>query len=114
MADFTNAPVIQGLGDSGAAGTATGASSAETLNGQCGVVTTEALTTASAGTETRTLTNSSIATTSRLFVTVVGGTNTRNAIIVTATPAAGSATIKLYNAHASALNGTVIYSFLVL
>lgn len=95
--------------------TATGAAAAETCNAQCGVITTEALTTAAAAASTRTLTNSFIATGSIVLVGILGGTNTRLALVpVVSAVAAGSCTVVITNAHASALNGTVVYWFLVL
>ncbi len=100
---------------SGEVKTATGTSHAETLNAQAGIITTESLTTAAAATESRTLTNNFIQTGSMVLVWVVGGGNTRLAIIPSsAVSSAGSATISLTNAHASSLNGTVKYAFLVL
>ena len=96
-------------------GSATGASHAETCNAQMGIITTESLTTAAAAVEERTLTNSFIAAGSNVIVNMIGGTNTRYAVIpYVKTVAAGSAVIEFTNAHASALNGTLVYSFLVL
>lgn len=96
--------------------TATGSGAAETCNAQAGVITTEALTTASGASSTRTLTNSFITANSLVFVQLMGGTNT---VVVGVTAyvtavAAGSATIKISNISGGALNGTVVYSFLVL
>lgn len=99
---------------SGAVDTATGAAHAETLNAQAGIITTEALTTASAATESRTLTNDFIASDSVLIVQIAGGTNTRHGLIVDYVCAAGSATINITNTNASAVNGTLKYSFIVL
>lgn len=96
--------------------TATGSAAAETCNAQCGVITTEALTTASGAASSRTLTNSFIATGSIVMVGIIGGTNTTLlavTIVVTAV-AAGSCTVKIENLSGSALNGTVAYWFLVL
>lgn len=102
-------------GLSGAVSTATGTGAAETLNAQLGVITTESLTTAAAGVSTRTLTNNYIQLGSVIMLTLAGGSNTRLAIIPSyAITAAGAATITLTNAHASALNGTVKYAFVVL
>lgn len=100
---------------SGEASTATGTSLAETCNAQCGLITTESLTTAAAAVIERTLTNSFIATGSKLLVWMQGGTNTRYAVIpYVRSVSAGSALIEFTNAHASALNGTLVYGFLVL
>ena len=97
-------------------GTATGASHAETCNAQLGLITTESLSTASGATETRTLTNSYIQTGSILITWIQGGTNTTVIGVTTMVSAlaAGSATIKISNISGSALNGTVVYGFLVL
>lgn len=95
-------------------GSVTGEAHAETLNALIGTVTTEALSTASAATETRTLTNSNINANSFLLVEIVGGTNTTQGLDITVLCAAGSATIKFYNSSAAAVNGTLIYDFLVL
>lgn len=101
---------------SGAVTTATGAAAAETCNAQAGIITTEALTTASGAASSRTLTNSFIATGSIVMVGIQGGTNTTLlavTIVVTAI-AAGSCTVKIENLSGSALNGTVVYWFVVL
>ena len=95
--------------------TATGASHAETCNAQLGVITTEQLTTAAAGVEERTLTNNFIQSGSTIFIQMLGGGNTRYAVIpYVKSVAAGSCVIEFTNAHASALNGTLVYAFLVL
>lgn len=100
---------------SGSSSTATGSGAAETLNAQCGLITTESLTTAAAGVSTRTLTNSLITANSLILVWIQGGTNTRLALIIGVTSqTAGSCVITITNAHASALNGTLVYGFLVL
>lgn len=97
-----------------ATGTAT--AGAVTINKQSGVITTVALTTASGAAATITLTNSQIAATSVLLCQIQGGTNTTPGITIIATPGAGTATILLENSGvaAAALNGTVIFSFVVL
>lgn len=95
--------------------TATGSSLAETCNAQAGIITTESLTTAAAATIERVLTNSFITANSLVMVWMQGGTNTRYAVIPTVkSVTTGSATIEFTNAHASALNGTLAYGFLVL
>lgn len=100
---------------SGATSTATGLAHAETCNAQAGIVTTESLTTAAAAVEERTLTNSFINSGSIILVQMLGGSNTRYAVIpYVKTVAAGSAVIEFTNAHASALNGTLVYAFVVI
>lgn len=103
-------------GLSNQSGTATGSGAAETCNAQTGQITTESLTTAAAATSSRTLTNSFITANSLVFVSLAGGTNTTLAgVVITAgTPTAGSVPIKISNGNAAALNGTVVYNFLVL
>lgn len=99
-----------------AAGTATATAGAATLNAGRGVVTSEALTTAAAAVYTLTLTNSSITASSIVLVSVGNGTNTTvGPTLSGVTPAAGSAVISIRNTHAaSALNGTLKVSFIVI
>lgn len=95
--------------------TVTGAAHAETLNAQAGIVTTEALTTATTAVETRTLTNNFIQTGSLIFFSDAGGTNTRHDMTFGySISAAGAATVTITNNHASAINGTVKYAFMIL
>lgn len=96
--------------------TATGAAGAATLNKPSGKITTEALTTAAGVTYTLTLTNSEIAAADIVQVTVALGTATTGMpTIATVKPAAGSVVVIVQNIHASAaLNGTLVFSFLVL
>lgn len=96
--------------------TATAVAGAATLSKQCGVVTSEAITTAAGAAYTLTLTNTLIAATSILLVSFANGTNTQGTLELSlVTPGAGSATIVIRNTHASqALNGTIKISFLVL
>jgi len=87
---------------------------AVTINKSAGVVTTEALTTAGGAAQAITLTNSLIGTTSVLLCQVQGGTNTTQDINVVAVPGNGSAVVTIYNnTAATALNGTIIFSFAV-
>lgn len=94
-------------------GAVTGAAHAETLNAAGGVVTTEALATAQDATETRTLTNSLITASSNVLVAVVGGTNTTPVFASVQAPAAGSVSIK-FLAPGAAINGTLVYLFLLI
>lgn len=98
------------------AGTATATAGAATLSKQAGVVTSEALTTAAGAAYTLTLTNTLIAATSIILVSIANGTNTQGVLTLgRVTPGSGSATITVWNTHASqALNGTIKVSFLVL
>lgn len=101
----------------GATASATSTSSAATVNAQRGYVTSEALTTAAGAAWTVTLTNNKIAVGSQVVATVENGTNTQGIPVVAQTKVtgAGTATIAVYNLHASqALNGTILVSFAVL
>lgn len=96
-------------------GVATATAGAATLSTYSGKVTSEAITTAAGADYTLTLTNTKIAATDILLVTVANGTNTTVGIAVNrVTAGAGSATILIRNTHASsALNGTIVISFVV-
>lgn len=100
----------------GDTGTATAVAGAATVSKQRGVVTSEALTTAAAAAYTLTLTNTKIAAGDVVVASVQNGTNSQGIPVVgEVTPGAGSATIKVYNLHASqAFNGTIKISFVVL
>jgi hypothetical protein len=97
-------------------GTATSTAAAATINHQAGVVTTEALTTAAASAYAFTLTNTRITTSSIVLVQLMGGTNTTRGIECRAIPSNGSAAISLYNNNVAgtALNGTLIFGFVVI
>ena len=97
-------------------GTATSTAGAATINHQAGVVTTEALTTAAASAYAFTLTDSRITTTSIVQLQLMGGTNTTRGIECRAIPGAGSATLSFYNNNVAgtALNGTLIFGFVVI
>lgn len=97
-------------------GTATSTAGAATINHQAGVVTTEALTTAAASAYAFTLTNNRITTASIVLVMLMGGTNTTRGIELRAIPSAGSAAISVYNNNVAgtALNGTLIFGFVVI
>jgi len=97
-------------------GTAISTAGAATVNFQSGVITTEALTTAAASAYAFTLTDSRILSTSIVLLQLMGGTNTTRGLELRAVPGAGSATISIFNNNvaASALNGTLIFGFLVI
>lgn len=96
--------------------TAAAIAGAATLNKFSGVVTTEALTTASGAFYTLTLTNSSVAAADQAFASVTFGTSTQGAPVVTRiTPGAGSLVILVRNVDASLpFNGTLKVSYFVL
>lgn len=97
-------------------GTAVSTAGAATVNKQAGVITTEALTTAAASAYAFTLTNSRITTGSIVELQLMGGTNTTRGLELRAIPGSGSATISIFNNNvaASALNGTLIFGFVVI
>lgn len=90
-------------------------SNAVTLNKQSGSLTTPSLSTASGSSYTVTLTNSLITANSLVFCQVEGGLNTTAGITFIVASNSGFATILLENSGvaAAALNGTVIFSFVV-
>jgi hypothetical protein len=93
--------------------TATLVSNAATVTKYAVQVTTEALTTASAGSQALVLTLAGVSTTDLAFVQAVGGTNTRKTYQYEAACTANTVTITVYNSHASALNGTLIFNIWV-
>jgi hypothetical protein len=97
-------------------GTATSTAGAATVNHQSGVITTEILSTAAASAYSFTLTNSRITTASIVILMLMGGTNTTRGIELRAVPGSGSATLSLYNNNVAgtALNGTLIFGFVVI
>ena len=92
----------------------TESSNAVTASGGAGVITTSSLSTAGGSTYAITWTNSMITTTSGIALQVVGGTNTVQNITMTCVPGSGSATLTIFNnTAATALNGTILISYLV-
>ena len=90
-------------------------SNAVTASGMAGVITTSSLSTAGAASYAITWTNTFISTTSVVFLTISGGTNTTENITFTVVPGSGSATLTIYNnTAATALNGTIFISYLVM
>jgi hypothetical protein len=96
-------------------GVATSTAAAATINHTSGTITTEALTTAAGADYSFTLTGNTIGAASIIFISIANGTNTTlYPVAHSIQPAAGSATFKVRNAHASvALNGTLVVSFIV-
>jgi hypothetical protein len=97
-------------------GTATSTAGAATVNHQAGVITTEALTTAAASAYAFTLTDSRITTASIVQLQLMGGTNTTRGLELRAIPGSGTAAISIYNNNVAgtALNGTLIFGFVVI
>jgi hypothetical protein len=88
---------------------------AMTANGIAGLITTSSLTTAGGASYAITWTNSAITATSVVLLTLAGGTNTTENITLKCAPGAGSATLTIYNnTAATALNGTIFMSYLVM
>lgn len=96
--------------------TATATAGAATLNKSAGTVTSDALTTAAGANYTLTITNSFVAAGDQAFASVANGTNSAGLpVVATVTPGAGTLTVVVRNAHASAaLNGTLLVSFVAL
>ena len=97
-------------------GTGTASAAAVTINDWCGLITTEALTTAQNGVATVTLTNSKVAVGDLVFASVGNGTNTQGTpTITTTTITASTVVFKISNLHASAeaLNGTLLIRFMI-
>lgn len=106
---------VQLVGTYVAAGTATAASGAATLNKATGVITSEAITTAAGATYTLTLANTKIAPASVVMasvaLTAAGGTPA----VASVKPAAGSVVIIVQNIHATvAFGGAINIAFTVL
>jgi len=89
---------------------------AATLNAQCGVVTSESITTAAGATYTLTLTNNRVTTGTVAAVNLYNGTNTGGTLsVVSIAPTANTLTIIVKNTHATtAFNGTIKFSYCVL
>lgn len=93
-------------------GLATAVAGAATLHRMAGVVTSEALVTASGADYTLTLTNNKIAAGDLVLVTLDNGTNTIGPVTVNRiTPSAGQVVILCRNSNAGALNGTIKIGF---
>lgn len=93
----------------------TEASNAVTASGMAGAITTSSLSTAGGSSYAITWTNTFITATSSVLLTIAGGTNTTENITLKCAPGAGSATLTIYNnTAATALNGTIIISYLVM
>lgn len=99
-----------------AANTVTTASGAATINTVSGTITTESLTTAADTTATATITNAFCTANSTVIVMISGGSFTTGApVIVRVVPSAGSFVISFRNVSASAaLNGTLVFKFIIL
>lgn len=93
----------------------TEAANAVTASGMAGAITTSSLTTAGGSSYAITWTNTYITATSAVLLTIAGGTNTTENITLKCVPGAGTATLTIYNnTAATALNGTIIISYLVI
>lgn len=92
----------------------TGGTSTATLSKMAGIVTTDAITTASSGSHVMTITNTLVAAGDIIIGSLVGGSNTRVGVQIELVAGSNTITATIKNANASAINGTVIFSFLVL
>jgi hypothetical protein len=93
----------------------TEAANAVTASGNAGLITTSSLSTAGGSSYAITWTNTLITSTSSVVVTLAGGTNTTENITIKVAPDSGTATMTIYNnTAATALNGTILISYVVL
>ncbi|HWW39315.1 hypothetical protein [Pedobacter sp.] len=93
----------------------TEAANAVTASGVAGALTTSSLSTAGGSSYAITWTNTAITATSSVLLTLAGGTNTTENITLKVVPGSGTATLTIYNnTAATALNGTIIISYLVI
>jgi hypothetical protein len=93
----------------------TESSNAVTASGVAGLITTSSLTTAGGGSYAITWTNTVMTATSVVLLTIAGGTNTTENITLKIVPGSGSGTLTIYNnTAATALNGTIFISYLVI
>lgn len=97
-------------------GTATGAALAATLHKPAGTITTESLATAALTDISYVVTNNKVTASSIVLAQLSLGSNSAGSpVVLNVTPAAGSFTVVIRNAHASAaLNGTLKINFAVL
>lgn len=93
----------------------TEASNAVTASGMAGLITTSSLSTAGGSSYAITWTNTVITSTSVVLLTLAGGTNTTENITLKVVPGSSTATLTIYNnTAATALNGTILISYLVM
>ena len=93
----------------------TEAGNAVTASGVAGLITTSSLSTAGGASYAITWTNTKITATSVVLLQLAGGTNTTNALMMKVVPGSGTATLTIYNlTAATALNGTLLISYLVM
>lgn len=93
----------------------TESANAVTASGMSGKITTSSLTTAGGSSYAITWTNTFITSTSTVLLTIAGGTNTTENITLKCVPGSSTATLTIYNnTAATALNGTIIISYLVM
>jgi len=93
----------------------TEATNAVTASGVAGVITTSSLSTAGGASYAITWTNTVMTSTSVVLLTIAGGTNTTQNITLKIVPGSGTSTLTIYNnTAATALNGTILISYLVI
>jgi hypothetical protein len=93
----------------------TGGTSTATLSKMAGVITTDAITTAAGAAHVMTITNTLAASGDLVLLTRMGGTNTRKNYALDAVTGASTITVTISNNEpANAVNGTIIYAFLLL
>lgn len=105
-------PADNHIGDHGDATAVAGAVVASHVSGQ---ITSEALVTAAGADYVLTITHPLVIADSVVLASVFNGTNTTVGLAINSvTPALGSVAIRVRNTHASsALNGTIVVSFVI-
>lgn len=91
----------------------TGGTSTATLSKMAGIITTDAITTAAGATHTMTITNTLVASGDLVLVWLVGGANTKPGTQIEALAGSSAITVKIKNNNAAAIDGTVIFGFMV-
>ena len=105
---------IAAIGACMGASTGTASSGAVTLSRQCGLITSESLSTAVAATYTLTITNTLVTATTPVQASAFLGSSTAGHVqVVSVTPAAGSVVIVVKNTGTAAISGTIFVPFFV-
>ena len=111
----TQATIGAGAKLKGDVGTGTCSSNAVTISKMAGIVTTESLNTAGGASQALVITNTTVAAGDVILISKQGGTNTTQNYALVAVATTNTITVTVYNnTAATALNGTLIFSFMVL
>ena len=87
---------------------------AGTINTPAGRITTGSLVTAAGASQALTITNPLVGPNDTILIQQTAGTNTTRAFTIVPVPAAGSFVATVYNTSASALNGTIIFDYVII